>query len=534
MAIGDSGQNIDISIKVVDKWSKGLKDAGKGLKQLGDETDKLSDKTDKNNKKMNKSLDFFENNSNKALKKTAKSLANFGGAFGNIAEDFSLGAGIMIGAVGLLTKTIVNEMKKQDEAFINLSKTVNDSGRIIVGSMKNIVDESKKISEATNRIAQLQNDINAIGGSERGGLGLFDRLRGFSSIEDKEDVIKKDKASLLAIEELRKSGKVKGVFPSISNEEFQNLKQKKLAEVEATQKANSPEGRKAKAESSTKEFRDIESKIAEIRKNGIKDVKEYVSLLEKDDELRKSISAGSPYLLSAMEEQIRREETLAEKKKQMEPLTQDEILKAQQIAQLKTQINNIDAKSTEGIIAKAQAEIALQQASEGARSQVIALAQELSKFGGGFGSVRSGGGGILNRGAQATSSNAEVVYDKDYVSKSGKKGAYLVDTNLAGNNGPLNVGTYGLGTQTTKSKKKAPRPGSHFEDASMFITSKGDVMTFSPQDNISLNASKQGGNMGGGVTIIVQGSVVTWEEVMDKVETSIGRKLKNKVSIGTT
>ena len=59
-------------------------------------------------------------------------------------------------------------------------------------------------------------------------------------------------------------------------------------------------------------------------------------------------------------------------------------------------------------------------------------------------------------------------------------------------------------------------------------------MTFSPQDNISLNASKQGGNMGGGVTIIVQGSVVTWEEVMDKVETSIGRKLKNKVSIGTT
>src|SRR3990167_1082375 len=181
-----SGPDINITIRAQDKFSDPLKKIAKNTTILNNAADEMSAKVTAGSRKMTRELDFFETNSTKALKKSVKSLANFGGAFGNIAEDFSLGAGLMVGAFGVASSMLIKNAQAQDKSFLELAESSKTAKVAFSDFMTNVVFESGKAKLAADRIAELQNQISALKGSQRGGLGILDV--GFSSAGQKESL----------------------------------------------------------------------------------------------------------------------------------------------------------------------------------------------------------------------------------------------------------------------------------------------------------------------------------------------------------
>src|SRR3990167_9803041 len=113
-----SGPNIDIVIRAQDKFSTPLKKIAKNTQVLNSAADEMSSKITTSSRNMTKELNFFENNTNKALKKASKLFSNFGGFAGGVLEDFGLGFGIAAGAVGIAASMIIKNTREQDEAFL--------------------------------------------------------------------------------------------------------------------------------------------------------------------------------------------------------------------------------------------------------------------------------------------------------------------------------------------------------------------------------------------------------------------------------
>src|SRR3989344_3846001 len=228
-----SGQKISIIVEAIDKASAQLKQVKAGLGGFEKTAVQTSEGVAKSSQKMSKEIDLFETNSNKAVKKAVKSFANFGGFFGNVAEDFSLGAGLIAGAVGFAVAKSISQIKENNDALLSWSKTARETGLEFAGIFGELARKSDELNKVTASIKALEEATKALNAGA--GVGILDKLLGRGSLQEVERARSESFVSTRTSTILQKQGF--GAYNAASQSQIETARAEAEAELAAANAA---------------------------------------------------------------------------------------------------------------------------------------------------------------------------------------------------------------------------------------------------------------------------------------------------------